>query len=204
MILVIRAGKVTVYPGFLLLFAVFYFFDPGWLIPAAAVSVTIHELGHIATLFIMGIPINAVNLSMTGIAIKIDGRLIGYRGEIIAALSGPCASIILSLGATYAARAVNCEFLYILSGMSAVHGIFNLLPIRPLDGGRAAQAILYSVFGRRYGERSLKLAESALIFLLTAAGFWLYFFRVQNITFLIIPLWISFYYCKQNMNSVEF
>lgn len=202
--MIIKLGKLTVYPGFLFLFAVFFYFDPGWIIPAAGISVLCHELGHIIAMRIFRIPVKSIEFSITGIAIKIYDLSVGYGAELITAIAGPIGSFLLSYTATCLGKYSSFDYLYIISGMSLVYGFFNLIPARPLDGGTALCTAFYMVLGRENGDAVMKVIEKIVIFLILFFGFSLFIFEIHNPTFIIIPLWMAFYCCKASRNSVEF
>ena len=102
----------------------------------------VHELGHVLELRRQGVPASAP------LFIPFLGAVVGMRElpddawkEAQVALAGP---ILGSVGAAVfwvAAEATGSELLLALAFVGFFLNLFNLIPIVPLDGGRAAAAL---------------------------------------------------------------
>ena len=98
----------------------------GWTIAAL-----IHEAGHVTVLCIWGIKIHAVRIGILGA--KIETEPISPAVEAICAVCGPVAGLL-----TILLR----EALPYIAVSALVQSAYNLLPVFPLDGGRAMNALL--------------------------------------------------------------
>ena len=129
-----KPPECTVSGGFFLLvgwFGVSCGWDTALLVLGAA---AFHELGHILVLHLCGAQIRRLRISVLGAVLETGGRM-GYGQELAAALAGPlfnllAAAVLGGLGCMTAA------------GANGVLCAFNLLPVRPLDGGRALYLLL--------------------------------------------------------------
>jgi Zn-dependent protease len=115
----------------------------GWKFAAGFVLLMlVHEVGHVLELRRQGIPASAP------LFIPFLGAVVGMKGlphnawrEAQVALAGP---ILGSLGAAAvwaAGEALDSDLLVALAFTGFFLNLFNLLPVVPLDGGRAAAAI---------------------------------------------------------------
>lgn len=95
-----------------------------WLF-AAFTAAMLHELSHIFMVRILGGRITGISIGI-GAAI-IQTHIPGTGRELICALAGPLGSILLLFVGRYFPRLALCAL---------VQGLFNLLPIYPMDGGR--------------------------------------------------------------------
>ena len=93
---------------------------------------TLHELGHLAALTLCAVPVTGVRLGAFGAVI--DAGPMGPAQEVFCALAGPAVNLFAfwALRRAWPGAAV----------VSLVLGLCNLLPIRPMDGGRALWAVL--------------------------------------------------------------
>lgn len=87
----------------------------------------LHELGHIVAFYLLGAKIERLTLSCCGAALRYKSCL-SPHSEAIAALAGP--AVNLALYAVF-----NDEVNLLLFSL-------NMLPVFPLDGGRAVKAVL--------------------------------------------------------------
>jgi Zn-dependent protease len=115
----------------------------GWKFGVALVLlIFVHELGHVIELRRQGVPASAP------LFIPFMGAVVGMKQlpddvwrEARVALAGP---IVGSLGAAAvwaAGAAYDSEFLVAMAFLGFLINLFNLLPIVPLDGGRAVAAL---------------------------------------------------------------
>ncbi len=144
-------SKFEVTPGFILVLAAVYCVDPGGLLPAFLLGAGLHELGHLAVLALYRQPIHRLRLTAMGAVLETD--TLPYGQEFFCALAGPAANLVLfaCLRRVWPTAAV----------VSLGLGLFNLLPIWPLDGGRALAAL---------AERFTCPEESAVITTIAAGG----------------------------------
>ena len=97
----------------------------GWLI-----AVTVHEAGHIIMLKLCRVPIHRIRIGLRGVEISVTE--IPARQELICAAAGPIFSfMLLFLAQSLPAAAM----------IGLVQGMFNLLPIPPLDGWRMLRSV---------------------------------------------------------------
>lgn len=104
-----------------------------WLLCALFAAV-VHELGHILMLMALGGKVHNVEISF-GCAV-IDGFIPDRNAELLSILAGPVCSLVLLLFWQRTPQIALC-------GM--IQGIFNLMPLYPLDGGRVLRILLRSV-----------------------------------------------------------
>jgi Zn-dependent protease len=102
----------------------------------------VHEMGHVLEARRQGLPVSApLFIPFLGAFITMKEMPHNVWREAQVALAGP---IIGSLGAAavwLAAEALDSEVLMVIAYIGFFINLFNLLPIVPLDGGRAAAAI---------------------------------------------------------------
>lgn len=126
-------GPIQISMGFCLLAAWFGVVN-GWRLLAIILSAAaVHELGHHLVLRKLGACVTALRIGVFGAVLETDRRRLSYGGELLAVLAGPganllCAVVLTGLGGVRWAVSV---------GAHLALCTFNLLPVWPLDGGRA-------------------------------------------------------------------
>lgn len=148
-------------PGWAVLMALLYYIDPmGWFFPFCAAAV-FHELGHLAALLACRVPIRRLRLRLSGAALE-TGPM-SYRQELLCALAGPAANLLLLPFGRYWPR---------LATLSLLLALFNLLPFPPLDGGRALRAALSPRLREAAVDRVLLFVTIVCALALAALSLW--------------------------------
>jgi Zn-dependent protease len=117
-----------------------------------------------------------------GAELLLDGALLSYPMEVAAALAGPAGSVM-------AARFLAAAGALPAAGLSLALGLFNLLPARPLDGGRALYFFLAWAFSPAAADRVLTVTSWLCALFLFALG--LHAARLSgNFTPLLLGSWL--------------
>lgn len=97
---------------------------------ALLAAVLVHEMGHIAAIYAVGLRIQSMALEPCGLRIEYGGD-VDWKNEIVLTLAGPV------FGLLYFFVCKNfCAAADMSANLSLVYSAFNLLPVYPLDGGR--------------------------------------------------------------------
>ncbi len=108
-----------------------------WLL-AALLAALLHEVCHITVLLLLGGTVRKFRISLTGC--ELDSTAPGNWQAICSILAGPAGSLLLMLFFRTAPKVAVCGLF---------HGLYNLLPLFPLDGGRMLQLLLYRVLPQK-------------------------------------------------------
>ena len=145
---------IRISPGVCLLVGWFAAIN-GWQLLAAVLgAAAIHEAGHYAALRLLGTRILGLRIGLLGAVLETDSTALSYGGELAAVLAGPVANLLSAVVLT----ALGLEM---AAGAHLVLGAFNLLPVRPLDGGRALYLAAAWLFGPAAGERAARWTGTA-------------------------------------------
>lgn len=123
--------QIRIDPAFFLLSAFSVLVVPlNWLCAAVAAAV-FHELCHYAAIRLCGGRVNALALGTSGTVMGTSPMDMG--AEVICAAAGPAGSLFLLIFAHRMPQLALC---------GAVQGMYNLLPVYPLDGGRVVRCLV--------------------------------------------------------------
>jgi Zn-dependent protease len=107
----------------------------------------LHELGHAAVAMARGRRVSCITLYGLAAAVRRSGGPTRSRDQLLIAMAGPLSHLLVAsaLWATWSLLPTDNEPLRVAAGFPAlsnfVAGVFNLLPVSPLDGGRAARGL---------------------------------------------------------------
>jgi stage IV sporulation protein FB len=135
----VRIGKLTVRAGFVLLVTVLVYLDQGGLLWVVFAAALLHELGHYIPLRLLGGKVSRLELTGGGIGME-AAHPMSYKREVLTVLGGPFASLAFAL--LFSVRDGIIEGQAAIAGMCFSHALFNMLPMRGLDGGKALELIL--------------------------------------------------------------
>lgn len=115
--------------SFLILLALLLLLLPFQWIIAAITAALIHECCHYGAIRLLGGRVYGLCLDMRGAKMEVEPMT--PAKELTAVLAGPIGSALLILTARWMPRLAICGL---------VHCLFNLIPLFPLDGGRALRS----------------------------------------------------------------
>ena len=133
-------SRIQVRDGFLVLMAALWCADESGVLPIFLLAAAVHECGHLFVIRLSGGTVHALCLTACGAVLRCSLPPSPFSRAAIC-LAGPAASFALTALA-------NPLGAYRLAGASALLGLFNLLPVPPLDGGMALRHLADGRFTR--------------------------------------------------------
>lgn len=152
-------------------------------ISAALFAAAIHELAHASVVRMLGGRIFGLRIGASGA--RMDVEPLGPAQEMVCAAAGPLGSFLLLATAQQFPRLAICGLF---------HGLFNCLPVLPMDGGRVMRCLLLLLLPER-GERVFMILQKTVILVLLPGAAVLFFRKMPGILvyfvlFLLIRLWV--------------
>lgn len=178
--------RLTLTFGFAAVICAVFVFEPPQPAVAGVLCVLWHETGHLLALIAFGNPPAQVRMTVLGIEIR-RLRPCGYGHAAVVSLAGPVANL---LAAGVLALLPGFEDAARLQGML---GCFHLLPVLPLDGGQALEAVLSLIWPRARAEIISFAVSWMLLIPLGALGFLFLFSEAPNPGLLVLCLYLLFY-----------
>ncbi len=133
--------EVRIEYSFCIFAAVILLVFPLNIVLAWVLAVVVHEVSHYIALRLCGVDVTGLSIGAAGINMETSGM--SAKQEIICSLAGPFGGFCLLFFARWLPCSAICAF---------AHSIFNLLPLYPLDGGRALRCIAVRLLGDKVGD----------------------------------------------------
>ena len=142
----------------------------------------IHELGHLLAGVLLKFKPNEMRLTPFGLQISFGVDVQQYSKKnkeivikkAIISLSGPIINFLIAAVMIAAAKfGISIQNIYvyqIIIYSNLVIGLFNLIPIYPMDGGRVLKEILKLAFGNKKAYKYTYLVSKTVLILLTAVA----------------------------------
>lgn len=112
---------------------------------AVLIAATCHELGHIIAVWLLKGKIMSLRVGIGG-AVITTSSMEPWKG-LVSTLAGPAVSFVL---AGFMGRFPRVAFTALMQGM------YNLLPLYPLDGGRAVEIISKHIMSEKTGSATVR------------------------------------------------
>lgn len=181
---------VCVRPSALLTPALFLLLtDTPILLAALLPAALLHELAHYAVLRLCGVRTARFTLTGLGASLYVpELHRLSYGAELLSAAAGPLMNLLLWVLLSLTGR----EELTPFAGAQMVLGVLNLLPVRPMDGGRIlwlATAYLTEPYTADRVAAAVGLAASSA---LLALCLWLVLTTGSGLFLLLGALWLAY------------
>lgn len=143
-----RLGRIRVRVSFLFFAVLTLLFvtDNSQIALLSLICAALHECGHIAALLLFKSAPTEIRFGIFGIRIQHNNYALSDWAQLVISLCGPLVNLALFALSYVASLFWQNQPLIMLCAVNLVMGAFNLLPILPLDGGRALEIVLGRFF----------------------------------------------------------
>lgn len=156
--------------------------------------ISVHEAGHISVGALLRAQVCNIRLLPVGLNAEINMADCNGRQRIAIFIAGPCTSFILALSFLFLYKTCYPQEFFLRGIYTNFYlGVFNLIPILPMDGGRIVQELLAARLGTIRTGKLMKLVAavlSAVIILAGAAGL---FYSSWGVSLMVIGVY--FFMC---------
>lgn len=185
--------RVTLEAGAYLLLALMIFLLPLRWIAAALFAGIVHELCHVLAIRLCGGRILAVQIGAGGTVIQTEPM--DCLQEMLCALAGPLGGLLLLSLARWLPRVAIC---------AGLQSVYNLLPLYPLDGGRALRCGALLLLPPNTAERFFCLVQAGCLCAILVLGIYgAFFLRLGLVPMLIAVLLLRKIPCKPGQQRVQ-
>lgn len=147
-----------------------------WLM-AAAFAAAVHEGFHWLAIKLSGGRVRNLHIGTTGAVMELEP--LSHGKELFCALAGPIGGLLLLLFAKWLPRTAIC---------AAIQSAYNLLPLFPLDGGRALRCGAKLLLPPKVANHLCQIVEVVVRIALCCLGIWATFFWNLGILPLLMAL----------------
>lgn len=143
-----KFGKLLVTGGSMLLSVITYSFIFGWQYALGFVLlIFIHEMGHYIACQQRGLPVGPITfIPFVGAWIQLKEMPMNVETEAYVAVAGPLAGTVAAYACYWAAETYDSRLLLALAYAGFFLNLFNLIPLKPFDGGRVASILTRHVW----------------------------------------------------------
>ena len=152
-------------------------------------AVMLHELAHLFTMWVLDCAPKSVRLIPA--SIQINSRFsFQYKNDILIAISGPVANLILCLCLYFNYAAFGNMAVLYYAVLNLIYGVFNLLPVKGLDGGTVLYAVLCKYKGPNKAAVIMKIVTLSLAVAVIFVAVTLTFRYKLNISIYIVGIYL--------------
>lgn len=161
--------------------------------------VMIHELFHLLAAVILGVGVRSIVVLPFGMTLRLSREVIkSPKKEVIIALSGPFANVLMLFAGGFLPRNMNLLVFYVVNWSVL---IINLIPVPPLDGGRIFRTFIIKKAGIMGGARILQKISKVSICVVFVLGAMVAVYTRGNPSLMIIGAFLVFSMVEERRNS---
>lgn len=182
----VELGRLRVRGDFLLLPLLMFLFSPPVVPAAVFAAALLHEMGHLSVMACFGVRCRELRLTAWGAEIDAPKLcLLSYGRELCVTLAGAAGNIAAAFVLSGCALRLGWEEGYLFAGAQLLLGLFNLLPVQPLDGGRALYLLCAWLGGPYLADMICVLTGVVVGTLIMAAGVYISLLRRSGALFVL-------------------
>lgn len=168
----------------------------------------LHELGHLLAGVILGFKPQSMSINPIGLSINFEikpedynmkikmGNILALK-KLIIAISGPLINFIIAvICGIFSINLFNIETEFVVYSNILI-GMFNLIPIYPLDGGRILKNLLHIITGLENTYNYTNLISNISIIILSVFSSIIILY-VRNISIILIIGYLWYLVIKEN------
>ena len=174
--------RIGIHPAFVLIILIGFFTETLFRMMGVYLCLLIHEAGHAVAAYGFKQKISYIKIMPFGIAMRLTGGRKSEKTDFIISLAGPVFSIIAGL-------LFKNEFLRVTN---ITLGIFNLLPVKTLDGGKLYFILLSRILGCIRGYSILKKTSLFISVLLFMSGGYAAYITKFNISLVLVSVFLIY------------
>ena len=165
----------------------------------------VHEIGHLIVGLFLGFKPKEIQINIAGVRIEFKPKIEEYNKRIlkgsslslkraIIAMAGPITNFLI-IAILQLISIINPKFVISNMGINVVYanfliGIFNLIPIYPLDGGRILKEILYIFKGLKKSYiYTYKISKITIIVFTAISSIAILYLKNFAVVIILIYLW---------------
>lgn len=179
----LRGIKIYVSFAFMVFITLLSIFDKTGLLIISFFAILFHELGHLFIIKSLGIKNLELMFILGSVKVVVKDILPQNKMALIA-LGGPLMNIILTVFLLF-----NNYYLVYFGACNIIVFLFNMLPIKQLDGGDILKYLLNLLF-KNYSEKAFNLLSLIFTLLFTAFCGTFFIIKYYNPTLLIVGIYL--------------
>ena len=165
----------------------------------------VHEIGHLIVGLFLGFKPKEIQINIAGVRIEFKPKIEEYNKRVlkgsslslkraIIAMAGPITNFLI-IAILQVISIINHKFMLSDMGVNVVYanfliGIFNLIPIYPLDGGRILKEVLYIFKGLKKAYiYTYKISKITIIVFTAISSIAILYLRNFAVVIILMYLW---------------
>lgn len=152
----------------------------------------LHEVGHLFAIALCGEKPDTVRFGIFGMTIIRKNDISqDYKKEFITAVSGPMMNFFLLFAFVLLYAFYRKDIFLEMAAINLIIGLFNIMPVFSLDGGRALESLLLERLPSDKSEKIITAVSVAFLVPMNFFGFYILIKSGYNFTFLAISIYLS-------------